>query len=125
MINITLEPEHQQLLCEALTATLGCKLQEHIIGAKKLGPTRNQYNDAMEKLLQPIPIYRYDKNLFVWILDQLEHGGSYSRTAHAYAARSICHSILNRDYDYLYSDVNKWIYAGARIIDPHATAELL
>jgi len=68
---IHLRSDHQHAILLALLKSLEIKAER--LKEDSLLETQAQYEGAAEKLLEPVVCGRHNKNIFVWLADQIRH----------------------------------------------------
>lgn len=72
---IRLEPDHQDLVAQALLRSLEHKRAHVVRNAAKLARTEHEYADAIEKLAGTVTCGQVNNNIFTWLADQIRHSG--------------------------------------------------
>jgi len=84
----------------ALDDSLQIKCQYTIRDRDKIPEIERQYQDAMLKLAQPVRCGQKTKNLFTWVIDQLQHSADYHLTERGAYAINICTAAAANKYDH-------------------------
>lgn len=68
---IILRNDHAELILKSLLRSLEIKSQN--LKPETMVKTQQQYEEAAEKLLEPVVCGRFTNNIFVWLADQIKH----------------------------------------------------
>ena len=96
---IKLTEAHIVVVLTALSRSLDNKLSTVIKDEAKKPLTIKQYEDAGEKLFNPIVCGKKSNNLFTWIADQLLHSPQVVHTEDVQRALLVCKYAALNEYD--------------------------
>lgn len=68
---IHLRNDHAELILRSLLKSL--EIKSHNLKPDTMSKTQQQYEEAAEKLLEPVTCGRYNNNIFTWLSDQIRH----------------------------------------------------
>lgn len=96
---IHLRSEHQELILKSLLQSLEIKSEK--LKEQSLRETQAQYEQAAEKLLEPVVCGRTTNNIFTWLEDQIRHTPGLREQELGMRVMQIC-QVCARDKYYEY-----------------------